>query len=79
MHTFPRPRAERLSVERQVVDQSCPECDSTDVRTYRVLSEGGWWQAVKCQSCLHSIERVPSPALGSFIPLGTTIREGQKS
>ncbi len=73
MHTFPRPRSERLHVERPEVQASCPECGSSDVRRYRVLSEGGWWTAVKCQDCLASLERTPAPPLGSFVPLGTTV------
>lgn len=73
MHTFPRPREERLHVERSVVDGTCPECGGTDLKAYRVLSEGGWWQVSKCQDCLASIERSPAPALGSYVPLGTKV------
>ena len=73
MHTFPRPSEERLFVERAPVPASCPECGSDDVRSYRALSEGGWWTVVKCQDCLHSLERTPAPALGSFVPLGSTV------
>ena len=76
MHTFPRPQAERLYVDRETVEGStCPECGSTEISAYRVLSEGGWWSVKKCQDCLASIERVPAPALGSFVPLGTTVGE----
>ncbi|GLI26520.1 hypothetical protein ARHIZOSPH14_07620 [Agromyces rhizosphaerae] len=77
MHTFPRPANERLHVDRVPLGRTCPECGGADVRTYRVLSEGGWWQAVKCQDCLASLEREPSPALGSFVPLGTTVQTGE--
>jgi hypothetical protein len=73
VHTFPRPRAERLSVERDHVEATCPECGGTDIASYRALSEGGWWTVVKCQDCLASLERTPAPALGSFVPLGTTV------
>lgn len=73
MHTFPRPQAERLFVDRETVSATCPECGGTDVRSYRVLSEGGWWTVAKCQTCLYSLERSPAPALGSFVPLGTTV------
>lgn len=74
VQTFPRPNAERLYVERQAVDASCPECGSADVKAYPVLSEGGWWHVEKCQDCLASISRVPAPALGSYVPLGTTVK-----
>jgi hypothetical protein len=70
MHTFPRPREQRLSVTREVVAGTCPECGSSDIRAYRVLSEGGWWHVDKCQDCLASLRREPSPALGSYTPLG---------
>lgn len=73
MHTFPRPHTERLTVDREPVAADCPECGGDDVRAYRVLSEGGWWSVQKCQRCLHSLERTPAPALGSFTPLGTTV------
>lgn len=73
MHTFPRPQAERLVVERESVEGRCPECGSADISAYRVLSEGGWWAVQKCQACLASLQRVPAPPLGSFVPLGTTV------
>ncbi|GGA64652.1 hypothetical protein GCM10011490_14090 [Pseudoclavibacter endophyticus] len=73
MHTFPRPTAERLTVTRDPVEATCDACASTSIRAYRVLSEGGWWYVVKCQDCLHSLRRTPSPALGSYVPLGTTV------
>ncbi len=73
MQTFPRPTAERLYVEREPVAAICPECGGSDIKAYRVLSEGGWWQAEKCQDCLASLSRVPAPALGSYVPLGTTV------
>lgn len=73
MHTFPRPQAERLYVDRTPVDGTCPECGAAELREYRVLSEGGWWTAVKCQDCLASVSREPAPPLGSFVPLGTTV------
>ncbi len=73
VQTFPRPREARLYVERQPVAAICPECGGSDIKSYRVLSEGGWWQAEKCQDCLASLSRMPSPALGSYVPLGTTV------
>lgn len=73
-HTFPRPQDDRLYVERELVTEAeCPSCGSNNVRRYRVLSEGGWWQATKCQHCLTSINREPADPLGSYVPLGTTV------
>jgi transcription elongation factor Elf1 len=77
VHTFPRPRSERLAVLRTPIDTTCPECGSDDVSSYRALSEGGWWTVVKCQDCLASLERTPAPALGSYVPLGTTVGGGR--
>jgi hypothetical protein len=31
-----------------------------------VLSEGGWWNVVKCQDCLCSVERERGPLLGGI-------------
>lgn len=73
MHTFPRPQQHRLYEERIPAEGICPECRQSDLRRYRVLSEGGWWDVVKCQACLYSLSREASPPLGSFKPLGTAV------
>jgi hypothetical protein len=52
------------SVTRETVDGSCPECGATSLTRYPVLSEGGWFEVVKCGACLHSVERVPWHRLG---------------
>lgn len=69
MHAFPRPQQERLHVDRVEVDGTCPHCGGTSIAGYRVLSEGGWWDVEKCQSCLTSLRRSPAPLLGSFTPM----------
>lgn len=71
MHSFPRPHESHLHVDRQPVPGACPACGAQDLAAYRVLSDGGWWDVEKCQSCLYSVRRVPAPALGSFRPLGS--------
>jgi hypothetical protein len=71
MHSFPRPTQTHLHAEREPAEGSCPECGAADLATYRVLSEGGWFTATKCQSCLASVSRVPAPALGAFTPMGS--------
>ncbi|MFC9980941.1 hypothetical protein [Gordonia sp. NPDC127522] len=69
MHNFPRPTQTRLYAERTAIDVSCPFCgSSTSVASYPVLSEGGWWDAVKCQDCLYTLERTRSSRLGLFSP-----------
>jgi vanillate/4-hydroxybenzoate decarboxylase subunit D len=45
------------TVDRDPVDGVCPACGGQDLQKYPVLSEGGWFVAVKCQRCLHSLSR----------------------
>ena len=52
------------SVEREPVQGSCPSCSSEALYRYPVLSEGGWFEVVKCSECLHSVERMPWHRLG---------------
>ena len=72
-HTFPRPSEPFLSVERTPVEGTCPECASANLAAYPVISEGGWWDVVKCQSCLASVARDPGPLFGVYTPLGIKI------
>ena len=57
MKAFVRPEEEFLHVEREAVAGSCPACGGEALARYPVLSEGGWWDVVKCQGCLTSVER----------------------
>lgn len=57
MKGFQRPTEERLYEKKEKVKGVCPECNSHDIAAYRVLSDAGWWDVVKCQSCLYSLER----------------------
>ena len=70
MHSFPRPTETHLSVERHPVSGACPECGAEKLAEYRVLTEGGWWDVCKCQTCLASVSRIPAPRYGSYTPLG---------
>lgn len=69
MHSFPRPAEAHIDARREPVEGVCPECGSSDLAAYRVMSEGGWWDVAKCQACLCSVRREPGPAFGSYIPL----------
>ncbi|NNL86584.1 MAG: hypothetical protein HKP27_13075 [Myxococcales bacterium] len=54
---FNRP-AELFPVqEREPVAGACAECGEEHLQRYPVLSEGGWFMVVKCQTCLHSQSR----------------------
>ena len=57
MNSFPRPSEERLFESKERVNQACSECGGHNVAAYRVLTDGGWWDVVKCQECLYSLER----------------------
>jgi vanillate/4-hydroxybenzoate decarboxylase subunit D len=70
MWSFPRPATETLSVEREPVEGECPQCGSDRLAKYPVVSEGGWWDVVKCQECLVSVSRTRGARLGSYTPLG---------
>ena len=73
MHSFPRPTQSHLSARRTPVEGACPECGAEALAGYRVLSEGGWWDVVKCQACLASLERRRGPLLGAYTPFGVTL------
>jgi vanillate/4-hydroxybenzoate decarboxylase subunit D len=72
-HTFQRPSEPHLHVERRPVEGACPECGATELAEYRVLGEGGWFEARKCQRCLASVTRTPAPPFGSYVPLGLDV------
>ena len=59
-----RPTEETLSVTREPVEGTCPACGEAQLEKYPVLSEGGWFDVVKCANCLHSVSREPGPKLG---------------
>ncbi|PXY18202.1 hypothetical protein [Prauserella flavalba] len=44
-----------------------PGSTAADFRRYPVLSEGGWFIAVKHQRTLESVAREPGPLLGPII------------
>lgn len=69
MHNFPRPATPTVDAPRTPVPGACPACGSESLAAYRVMSEGGWWNVVKCAHCLHSVSREPGPLFGAFTPL----------
>ena len=64
MQVYPRPEEATVDVERVPVPGACSHCGAEELRSYPVLSEGGWWDVVKCQACLYSEERERGPLLG---------------
>lgn len=76
MPSFPRPSTPTVEVRRAPVAGQCPACGAGELAAYPVLSEGGWWQVVKCQRCLHSVRREPGPLLGAFGDPRATRRGG---
>jgi hypothetical protein len=69
---YERPTELLVHQERTPVAGECPECSEPRLDAYPVLSEGGWFNVVKCRACLHSVERVADPA-GPTTILSTTI------
>ena len=61
---FMRPTTPEVHAVRTPVEGKCPECGGSGLEAYRVLSEGGWWNVVKCPRCLHARSREPGPLLG---------------
>lgn len=61
---FQRPREAAPVQAREAVSGDCPECGAQALQRYPVLSEGGWFMAVKCQACLYSVSREPWHRLG---------------
>jgi hypothetical protein len=58
------------SVTRTPVEGACPECGASQLASYPIYGEGGWWDVTKCQACLASVARVRGPLLGSYRPHG---------
>jgi hypothetical protein len=63
---FVRPETSVVAATRTDVPGKCPECARETLAEYRVLSEGGWWDVIKCRDCLASVERRPGPLLGAL-------------
>ncbi len=62
---FPRPAEAAPVQSREPVEGACDECGAEDLLRYPVLSEGGWFIVVKCQSCLYSMSREHWARLGA--------------
>ncbi|BBF99370.1 MULTISPECIES: hypothetical protein [Pseudonocardia] len=73
MPPFARPQEPTVSLVKTPVEGTCPRCGADDLRRYPVNSEGGWFEVVKCQSCLHSVSRERWHLLGSLQLLSDTI------
>lgn len=54
-----------VSVEKHNVDGACPACGREELKAYPVLSEGGWFDVIKCQACLETVEKHEGNRLGS--------------
>lgn len=74
---YPRPEALTLAVEREDVAGACGECGASALKRYPVMSEGGWFMVVKCQSCLCSASRERWHRLGPLSLLVDTLDVGQ--
>jgi transposase-like protein len=73
MPPFARPQEPYPAQVKEPVEGSCPQCGAEALRRYPVNSEGGWFQVVKCQSCLHSVSRERWHLLGPLRLLSDSI------
>jgi transposase-like protein len=73
MPPYARPTELTLSQEKTPVEGACPACGAHALRAYPVNSEGGWFQVVKCQDCLHSVSREHWALLGPLAMLSDSI------
>jgi vanillate/4-hydroxybenzoate decarboxylase subunit D len=64
MSGYPRPEQREQHVERVPVEGRCTACGEARLARYPVLSEGGWFDVVKCQACLISAQRERAGRLG---------------
>ena len=55
------------AMEREPVEGRCAACGQEQLQRYPVLSEGGWFMAVKCQACLASAGRERWNRLGHVV------------
>lgn len=76
-HSFTRPVETHLKAPRHQASGHCGECGSQALARYRVLSEGGFWNVVKCQDCLASISRERGPLFGSYTPFSFGLGKAQ--
>jgi uncharacterized Zn finger protein len=53
-----------VTVQKDPVSGSCPECGAEELARYPVVSEKGWEMVTKCQACLYSVEREKWHRLG---------------
>ncbi len=69
MSGYPRSVERQLHVERVAVEGTCEACGGNELEAYPVLSEGGWFQVVKCPGCLVSSSRERWSRLGPIAML----------
>ena len=55
-----------VELVRRPVSGACPQCGDEQLAAYPVNSEGGWFDVVKCQACLHSVSRERGALLGDL-------------
>ena len=73
MWSFPRPDQPTLVTQRNPVEGTCEGCGAASLASYPVVSDGGWWNVVKCTACLRSASRKRGPRLGVYTPQGVDI------
>jgi hypothetical protein len=52
---YPRPTEEFISVNRNLVDGTCPKCGGKDIKRYPIASYLGPKMTTKCQNCFYHL------------------------
>ena len=73
--SFSRPQDPAPVQAREPVTGTCDECGAENLMRYPVLSEGGWYIVIKCQTCLHAQSRRKWTRLG-YVSLITDTLNG---
>lgn len=63
-------------MEREDVSGNCLACGAVALAKYPVCTEGGWFNVVKCQECLHTVSRERGPLLGPINLLINVMKGG---
>jgi hypothetical protein len=66
-----------VQMDREPVEGACPGCGARALAKYPVCTEGGWFDVVKCQDCLHSVSRDRGALLGPIVLLIDAMKGGQ--
>lgn len=65
---FPPSQEEYSHVEREQVDETCPDCASSEIAEYPTLRFKGWFRITRCQECFHTLQEEEMMVNGIWEP-----------